>query len=268
MQKQFLSIRWGKKYGPEYVNRLYGMVARNVTGDFTFHCVTDSPDELRPEVNVIPLPEMGCEMPRNTNGIWGKSRLWLPGLGGLSGPVLFMDLDLVVTGTLDGFFEVGSPDDVILARNPNTPLEKLGQTSIFRYPIGKLAPLREKFLANPQGVADEYRYEQRFVTRNAPGGISFWPQGWVAHFRHHLIPPFPMNYLRVPQLRPENKVVIFPGSFNPPDAIAGRWNEADPVRSPGQHILAAFSGKRREGFVRHLRHFVLPTPWVARYWQE
>ena len=43
---------------------------------------------------------------------------------------------------------------MILARNPNTPFEKLGQTSLFRFPVGKLAPLREMFLADPQGIAD------------------------------------------------------------------------------------------------------------------
>ena len=60
---------------------------------------------------------------------------------------------------------------MILARNPNTPLERLGQTSIFRFPVGKLLPLQEKFLADPQAVADTYQFEQRFVTREAPGGI-------------------------------------------------------------------------------------------------
>ncbi len=36
MEKQFLAIRWGRKYGPEYLDRLYGMVARHVTPPFTF----------------------------------------------------------------------------------------------------------------------------------------------------------------------------------------------------------------------------------------
>ena len=29
--KQVICINWGTKYGPDYVNRLYGMVARNIT---------------------------------------------------------------------------------------------------------------------------------------------------------------------------------------------------------------------------------------------
>lgn len=272
MEKQFIAIRWGTKYGPEYLDRLYGMVARHVTGPFKFWCLTDNPEGIRPEVICLPLPEMEAPMPKNTKGIWGKSRLWKEDLGGNGiegpkGPVLFVDLDVVITGSLDPFFEYGDADDVILARNPNTPLEKLGQTSIFRFPIGKLAPLREIFLKDPQGTADTYRFEQRFVTRNAPGGVKFWPKDWVAHFRMHCVPSFPLNYVQPPKLPENARVVIFPGPLNPPDAIAGRWSEDLPVESPLQHFKAAFGPDRKKSLSRHLRHYNLPAPWVAEHWR-
>lgn len=268
MKKQFLAIRWGQKYGPEYVNRLYGMVARHTTAPFDFWCLTDSRADIRPEVRCLPLPELGCELPGNTKGIWGKSRLWAEDLGGPIGPVLFLDLDVVITGPMDSFFEIGRDEDVILARNPNTPLERLGQTSIFRFPVGKLAPLRERFLANPQAIADEYRFEQRYVTRNAPGGVSFWPRRWVRHFRMHCVPTFPINYFRPPRLPAEARVVIFPGQLNPPDAIIGRWHKNAPVRQPLSHIAAGIRGERHQRLWRHLRHYNLPAPWVAQHWIE
>ncbi len=268
MLRQFIAIKWGRKYGPEYLNRLYGMVARNISPPFDFFCLTNDSAGIRPEVTCLPLPDLGCEMPKNTKGIWGKSRLWNTDLGGPVGPVLFLDLDIVVTGRLDPFFEMGGPGDVILARNPNTPLEKLGQTSLFRFPVGKLAPLRDKFLADPQSIADEYRFEQRFVTRNAPGGVSFWPRGWVAHFRMHCVPTFPLNYVMSPRLPSGTRVAIFPGPLNPPDAIAGRWTEDRPVETPLQHLKAGFTGNRIESLWKHLRHYNLPAPWVAKAWVE
>ena len=111
-----------------------------------------------------------------------------------------MDLDLVVVGPLDDFFTYGAPDEVVLARNPNTPAERLGQTSLFRFPVGKLLPLQEKFLADPQGVADAYKFEQRFVTREAPGGVRFWPGPWVRHFRMHCVRTLPLNFFLPPKL--------------------------------------------------------------------
>jgi hypothetical protein len=268
MQKQFLSIFWGTKYSPDYVNRLFAMVERNTTGPLKIYFITDKTKGIRPEIICNPQPQIGCDMPLRTKGIWGKSRLWLEDLGNLSGPVLFMDLDLVVTGNLDEFFEVGEDDDVILARNANTPLEKLGQTSIFRFPIGKLAPLREMFLSDPQAIADKYRFEQRFVTRNAPDGIKFWPKGWISNYKWHCVPTFPLNYFIAPNLPVKSKIVIFPGPLNPPDAIAGRWRANSAVQCQIEHIYAGLRGKRDEGLFRHIRHFILPAPWVEKYWQQ
>ncbi|MEO1549927.1 MAG: glycosyl transferase [Pseudomonadota bacterium] len=267
MDRQVICIRWGTKYGADYVNRLYGMVARNITPPFRFACITDTSLGLRPEIDVVDLPELGCEMPTGTLGIWGKSRLWAAELGSLSGPALFIDLDVVITGSLDGFFEVGAPEDVILARNPNTPFEKMGQTSIFRYPIGGLTELRAAFQADPQGIADEYKFEQRYVTRNAPGGAKFWPRGWVSLFKWHCIPPVPLNYFQAPKLPQKTKVVIFPGPLNPPDALAGRWREKSPHLPPMAHIAAGLRGERRESLSKHLRHYLKPAPWIADHWR-
>ncbi len=194
--KQLICINWGTKYGAPFINRLYAMAARNITPPFTFTCFTDNRQGLHPEILCEDLPPLDIgKMPEKTPGIWNKSRLWGAKLGNLSGPVLFLDLDIVIVGSLDDFFEVGEPDDVILARNQTTPFERLGQTSLFRFPVGKLVPLQEKFLADPQGVANEYRFEQRFVTRNAPGGVKLFPRRWVLHFRQDCHWPLPPELL-------------------------------------------------------------------------
>jgi len=268
MKKQIICIRWGEKYGVDYANRLYGMVSRNITPPFDFYCITDSFVGLRPEIKAIPLPDLDCEMPKVRQGIWGKSRLWRADLGGLSGPVLFMDLDVVVTGNLDAFFEYGDENDVILTRNPNTPFERLGQTSLFRFPIGGLAALREEFLADPQKTAETYVFEQRFVTRRAPNGVTFWPNGWVRTFRWHCVRPFPLNFFLQPKLHKGCKVVIFPGGLNPHDAIAGRWNKRLESLPAWEHIKAGLTGRREGSLLRHLRHYIPPVKWVEDLWRE
>jgi hypothetical protein len=267
MPRQIVCIRWGDKYGVEYVNRLYGMVARNLD-DFRFFCITDRAEGLRAEVEALPLPPLGCDYPATERGIWGKSRLWQPDIG-IEGPVLFIDLDVVITGRLEPFFERGGPGDVILARNPNTPFERLGQTSIYRFPAGGLVPLYDRFRADPTGVALRYDFEQRYVTRCAPQGVTFWPRGWVAHFRHHCARAFPLNFALPPKLPRGARVVIFAGGLNPPDAILGRWNPSIEVRPPMAHVRDALSLPRHRGRrFRHIRHYVRPTPWVEALWRE
>lgn len=265
--KQIICIKWGTKFGPEYVNRLHGMIARNITPPFRLFCFTDDGAGLHPDIAVRPLPVFEYQAPVNTRGKWPKSRLW-GDLGDVTGVVLFLDLDVIVTGNLDPFFTFGDPDDTILGRNPNTPLERLGQTSVYRMRVGRLAPLQEIFRADTQGVADRYKYEQRFVTRNAPGGVEFWPRGWLAHFRMHSVPPFPLNYWREPKVPRNSRIVIFAGALNPPDAIAGRWDERDTHRPPLEHLRAGFAGRRRESLSRHLRHYLRPASWVKDLWRE
>ena len=267
MKKQVICISWGDAYGAPYINRLYAMTARHVTPPFSFTCFTDSAAGVRPEVRCLPLPELGFEIPPTRRGRWPKARLWGARLGDLEGPVLFMDLDLVILGSLDGFFEHGDPEDVILARNPTIPLERLGQTSIFRFPVGKLQPLQEKLRADPVGIPAEYLYEQRFVTRNAPGGVTFWPRGWVRHFRLHCHRLFPLNYLLPPKRPRDSRVVIFPGRVNPTHAIEGSWGPGYEPLPPLAHIRRAFTTDTHTPW-RYVRHYVKPADWVREAWTE
>lgn len=268
MLRQVICINWGEKYGAPYVNRLYGMVARNISAPFSFTCFTDGARGVRPEVRCEPLPPLDAPMPQRTHGKWPKARLWGPALADLRGPVLFLDLDMVITGSLDDFFTFGKPDDVILARNPAVPLERLGQTSIYRFPVGKLVPLQREFAADPQGAADRYRWEQRFVTRRAPGGVTFWPRAWVRHFRQHCARTPPLNYFLPPRLSRGARVVIFPGGLLPTHAIEGRWGDRYVAGTPRQHLKRVFRHDTGAGILRYLRHYIRPSDWVRENWRE
>lgn len=268
MIKQVICINWGTRYGAPFINRLYASVARNITPPFTFTCFTDSREGIRDEVLCEDLPEIGVEMPKTIRGIWPKSRLWSQKLGSLEGVVLFLDLDLVIVDNLDDFFTYGEPDDVILATNPAKPLMKIGQTSVYRFPVGKLLPLLTEFKQDPQAVADKYVFEQRFVSKKAPGGIKFFPKKWVRHFRAHCRRPFPLNYFIAPRLPKGSKVVIFPGGLHPEHAIVGQYGVDSDSRSVNEHLRALFSKSRKDPPFKHLRRFILPTPWVSDHWRE
>ncbi len=265
--KQIICINWGDKYGPPYINRLYAMVARNITPPFRMVCFCDDPSGIRDEVETRPLPEIDYEIPKTRRGIWPKSRLWGPRLADLAGPVLFLDLDIVVTGSLDPFFSYGDPGRVILSRNPANPLERLGQTSVFRFPVGALVPLQRRFAEDPLGIAERYGFEQRFVTRNAPGGVDLFPRGWVVHFRRHCRRPFPLNYLLAPKLPRDARIVIFPGQLTPQHAIEGRYGKGR-AGTARAHLGDLVARRYKQTAVDHLRHFIRPAPWVEDHWHE
>jgi 8-oxo-dGTP pyrophosphatase MutT (NUDIX family) len=47
--------KMGTPFGPEYANRLYSGVRRNVTGDLRFICVTENAEGLHPDIEIVPL---------------------------------------------------------------------------------------------------------------------------------------------------------------------------------------------------------------------
>lgn len=102
-------MKWGTRYGPEYVNRLFGMLARNLSAPFKLYCFTDDPHGIRPEVVCHALPELGCPVPSNAPGKFRKLALWNANLFGIQGPALFLDLDVVITGPLDELFSLVIP---------------------------------------------------------------------------------------------------------------------------------------------------------------
>ena len=52
-----LTLKWGRMYSAEYVNRIYRGVKRHLHRPFRFVCVTDDPSGLDDGIDAQPLPE-------------------------------------------------------------------------------------------------------------------------------------------------------------------------------------------------------------------
>ena len=69
-QRYVICMKWGNKYGPEYVNRLYNMVSRHLTLDFQMVCLTDDSTGIDPAVKCYPIPEL--DLPAGPERGWKK----------------------------------------------------------------------------------------------------------------------------------------------------------------------------------------------------
>ena len=56
MTQTVICLKWGTRYGPEYVNRLYSMVKRHTERDLRFICITDDPSGIENGVEIMPMP--------------------------------------------------------------------------------------------------------------------------------------------------------------------------------------------------------------------
>lgn len=238
-----ICMKWGTRYGPEFVNRMWAAIQRCTTRPTRLVCLTDDETGINPAVHCYPIPDIDLP-PDLINTPWRKLVLWRDPLADLSGDVLFLDLDLVITGSLDAMFDF-EPGRYCVIENWTQMGQNIGNTSAFRFPVGKHSSIFNEFQSNPKRVLDSYRIEQLYISREVEDMV-FWPKLWCASFKHTLLPAWPLNFFKVAKLPEETKVVAFTGKPDQDEALRGEW----PVKAGWKKLY------------KHVR----PTPWIADHW--
>lgn len=233
-----LCMKWGTLYGPRHVDRLARGVARHLSRPHRFLCLTDDPAGI--EAECLPLPDLGGALGADTR--WRKLALFrrdLPELLGAEGPALFLDLDLVVVGSLDAFLDLpGPPGGVRIIRDDDLfrpkPLRRLdpardrflhsvGNSSVFRFDLGAHAHVLDDYLADPEGARARFEISQQFQSDRllARGLMDYWPRGWCASFKNDCVPRGPLSYVRDPAPPPGARIVVFAGNPKMDEVMAG-----------------------------------------------
>jgi hypothetical protein len=230
-----ICMKWGRLYGPEYVNRLRSGVGRHLKRPFRFVCFTDDATGLHEEVQALPLPQLG--LPAGQGDLrWRKLAVFGKQLHDLHGTTLFLDLDLVIVDSLDAFFE--HPGRFLIIRDDDLfrpkPLRKLnaardrflhsvGNSSVFRYEIGAHADILDAYLADPTGAAAAYEISQQFQSAQLArrGLLAYWPKGWCVSFKNDCVPRGLKSFLADPVVPPGARIVVFAGTPKMSDILAG-----------------------------------------------
>lgn len=237
-------MKWGTRYPSDYVNRLWSMIKRNTARPTRLICFTDDASGIDAAVIVEPLPEINIPE-RVAYSPWRKLSLWRADLAGLKGDVLFLDLDMVVTGSLDAFFDF-EPGRYCVIHNWTQPDKEIGNTSLFRFSVGKFSHIFDVFDSNPETVLEKYRIEQQYISGEIADQV-FWPKEWCLSFKHDLMPRWPLNFFLVPPLPTTARTVAFTGKPDPDEAAMGIW----PVEAAWKRVYK----------------FVRPAPWITENWQ-
>lgn len=180
-------VKWGDRYGPEYVRILADMVRRNLSAEARFVCLTDRPDEV------------GCEtqpIPEGLTGWWPKVALFEPGR--FEGRVLFLDLDVVVAGGLDELVEHGG-----IIRDWHLPCYN---SSVMCWTAGEYDHIWTRFTPD---VVTRLRDDQRWITEASDWKV--FPPGWCVSYRSHAVEAIPNG----------TKVVCFHGTPKPHEVKSG-----------------------------------------------
>ncbi len=232
-------MKWGTKFGPEYVNRLRSMVARHLSLQHRFVCFTDNSEGIGSGVEILPLPIM--DLADDKRGGWRKLSTFTSPLENLVGPTLFLDVDLVIVDSIDCFFD--HPGKFCIIHDWARPWRITGNSSVYRFQANAHPDIYAKFLATSHKVISSDSSDQVFLSRemHRQGLLTYWPKDWCVSFKHSCLPIFPMNLLRVPQIPNGARIIVFHGVPNPEEALAGK----------GKNCFRKAK----------------PTPWVAIHWQ-
>lgn len=245
-----LCLKWGTRYGPHYVNILFQSVKRHLRRPFRFYCCTDDGSGLMEGVEVIPFPSrpLGFPSSKTWPDVMVKLVLTRDGLGNLSGPTLFLDLDVAIMDEIDCFFDFLPGKNCIIhnwieshktlfRRRPH-----VGNSSIFRFEAGLSDYIYKTFIREMDRSLDRSLYptEQAFLT-HAMQEVQWWPDKWARSYKRHCRPMFPINLMMAPQPPIGCRILVFHGRPDPDEAIAG------------------FEGRKPH-------HKMKPAPWISLHW--
>jgi len=177
-------VRWGEKYSLDYVYALRSMVKRHLSLPHTFTCYTEPKwiDNCRE-------PRVKFEwLPGHYEGWWSKIELFKPGL--ITGPTLYIDLDMLIVQSIDWIVDYLDADLAAIenwgSRKHEGPLYEDEISSAFMIWNGRGATdeIFERFTPadirrlSPHG-------DQTFITEVMRGRVTLIQQERICSFKRH-----------------------------------------------------------------------------------
>lgn len=219
-----ICMKWGKAYAPDYVNVLASAVRKNLCGEYRFVCFTDDAEGISPDVETLPIPEMGLHGGNFRFGAWPKISLFKSELYDLVGRALFIDLDSMICGDLAPMFD--HPGALVMVEEWPRPIDRLkfrrpirGASMVIAFEIGTLGHIFDELIARPEYWTSTVRNDQRFMW-NQQEEVTFWPKSWVISFKRHLLPPPLANRVLPPRSPPKDtRILAFHGRPRPAELV-------------------------------------------------
>jgi hypothetical protein len=187
----------------EYVRRLASMVRRWMDRPYRFVCLTDktSLQPFGPTVEAIRIPWNG-----DLRGWWAKLHLFAPKTG-LTGRVLYLDLDTLVVNSLAPILDYPAPFALVphsgrFEGGGGLRVVKRFNSSVMVFNAGEQAHLFERFTPD---VPKDLWGDQCWIGEQSPNAATM-PIEWFPRFSEILNGPVPAAAKVVLMKTPKNVV--------------------------------------------------------------
>lgn len=190
-----------RHYSAKHVHRLIRMFRRNYTRPHRVLCITDQPEGI--PCDVLPMP---LELPNNYRRLWLFSK---EAADAIPGRVFLLDLDVAITGNLDGYLD--RPEPFVVMRDPMFGWHRY--SSSYLMTTGSRTDIWEAF--DPETSPDVMAEWYPRATGHEQVGSD---QAWINYYLWDQRPPTFDQYrarLVGDTLPKEAKIVHFPGGLKP-----------------------------------------------------
>jgi hypothetical protein len=234
-------LKWGKGYPTIYTNTLFRAVKDSLSVPFRFVCITDDADGLDADIEIRDLPYFALDRSDWTKGMWPKFAICAKGMFEPGTVVLYMDVDVMVTGDLapmihhiSGNGGLHVPQDWHDTHErlfPKLfPSERITHGAVIGFIAGEQDHLYEMVKDRGADLIQEYGNDQ-VLFHNHGYKRQYLPKGWVLSFKKSLAWHFPTSMVLQPSRPPRDCMIVsFHGQPNPQDLTQGpfkRWGSPE-----------------------------------------
>lgn len=240
-KKQVVCVKWGDKYPPYYVNRLYNMVVNNTSYEIDFICVTENPEGLDERITIYPLPDLGLK------GWWYKLSLFSDDIHDLKGRFLYIDLDVVIVDSIDAFLDQ-ERSSLIISGDLQT-----GEfnSSVFSLESNSLTHIWTEFLKDRDRIVSSMHGDQDWISQYSEG-ISTWSDSWVVSYKKQCNARVERSWGVIGKLLRKMGLMTVKGESSVPDGAK----------------IVQFHGKPDpEDVINGPYGLYRSAPWIKYYWK-
>ena len=169
-----VSYKWGERYDPRYWNILKKSVERNLSVHHRFIVICDNTNGLSPDIETIKM-----NMKEDLFAMWTKMTIFRPKPFGITGRILLLDADTVITGNLDDLVDLEG--DLYLYPDWWHSAYAFAVTMMDE---GCRPILWETFLNNVKGNIMRFGRDEFFIKKLCPNE-KFFPKPWVRSYKAH-----------------------------------------------------------------------------------
>jgi hypothetical protein len=172
-----LCVKYGNKYGVEYVEKLRNMLSRHLSIPYEFVCLTD---DARPISGVRSIVQPVSNYKKMW---WHKVHMFNPELD-LRDRILYLDLDVIIHNNIDKLVD-RADEEFFGIRDFNRKFHKSWNhmnSSVMSWKHRTQSEIYEKFQEHPN-EAQRLHGDQDWIWKVAKHRVTFWPNEWIQSYK-------------------------------------------------------------------------------------